>query len=257
MYSAQSQTGNKQETAGIVCKLLNHYIADRTIPKQEAMCELGRLPMVICSENIEMVSLSGALRCRGKETNNGNLTFLSKYENREKDRNMSLHRYFLKIKNVEKRKRTTKELVPHYVGGSGQPMFPVTQNYARASLLVHYPWSKTNPLPFEEEYVPLFEAFVESDECPASLTIPYQRVKLRVEQKKCYNYEPHSPDQEESTPTDGIEAEDVLNALALTETMADNENLFEELKDHQINYGKQNNWRKRRYEDDPVSLTCL
>ena len=81
------------------------------------MCELGKLPMVICSETIETVSLSGASRLQ-LEPNFSNNTFFAKYKNRVGNENLSLHQYFHYIKNDTQRSSSQKEIVPHYVGGS-------------------------------------------------------------------------------------------------------------------------------------------
>jgi hypothetical protein len=35
-----------------------------------------------------------------------------------------------------------KEIVPHYVGGSGQPTYPVTQQCAQIKLIKHLPRNK-------------------------------------------------------------------------------------------------------------------
>jgi hypothetical protein len=43
-------------------KLLNRASVDRIISKQEAMCLLAQLPLVLCSEKIEHVSLSPSRR---------------------------------------------------------------------------------------------------------------------------------------------------------------------------------------------------
>jgi hypothetical protein len=45
-----------------VQKCLNRSIANRTITKQETVCQLGKLPFVICSEKIDVISLSKAVR---------------------------------------------------------------------------------------------------------------------------------------------------------------------------------------------------
>jgi hypothetical protein len=113
------------------------------------------------------------------------------------------------------------------------------------TLLQHYPWSKANPLPEEDKYISLFEEFILQPKCPASVTVPYARVKLRWQQNNRFNHEAHSPDQEVSTSTDNIEDEDILNALALTETMANTNTLFDELQEDQIDYGKSHSWGTR------------
>jgi len=103
------------------------------------MCELSRKPMVICSEVIETVSLSGYTKLSSDGNYNTSKTLLTKYKNRTIDLHLSLHDFFHKIKNQSPKKG--REYVPHYVGGSGQPVYPVTENYARIELMKHKPWS--------------------------------------------------------------------------------------------------------------------
>jgi hypothetical protein len=54
--------GNKSGVFSVIRKLLNRASVERAISKQEAMCLLAQLPLVLCSENIELVSLSPS-RC--------------------------------------------------------------------------------------------------------------------------------------------------------------------------------------------------
>jgi hypothetical protein len=51
--SCDAETGDERDIIKLVQKCLNKSIAQRTISKQEAMCELARLPNVICSDTIE------------------------------------------------------------------------------------------------------------------------------------------------------------------------------------------------------------
>ena len=69
---SEIETGTSHDVASVVCKLMNRSVAERTITKQEAMCELAKLPMVICSESIETVSISGSAKF--KEDNNNTTT---------------------------------------------------------------------------------------------------------------------------------------------------------------------------------------
>jgi hypothetical protein len=80
--SCDAETGDERDIIKLVQKCLNKSIAQRTISKQEAMCELARLPNVICSDAIETVSLSGYTKFCDDSYNLAK-TFLSK---KEKDR---------------------------------------------------------------------------------------------------------------------------------------------------------------------------
>jgi hypothetical protein len=60
--SCETDAGDERDIVKTVHKCLNRSVVQRTISKQEAMCELAKLPMVTCSETIETVSLSSAVK---------------------------------------------------------------------------------------------------------------------------------------------------------------------------------------------------
>ena len=123
------------------------------------MCELGKLPMVICSETIETVSLSGVSRLQ-VEPNFSNKTFFARYKNRVGEANMSLHQYFHYIKNDIQHSSSQKEIVAHYVGRSGQPKYPITQSYAQMELLKHKPWNISNQPSNDQNVIDEFKEFL-------------------------------------------------------------------------------------------------
>ena len=61
-WCCQTETSDQKDSIKTVQKRLNRIVGQWTISKQEAMCELAKLPMVICSETIDRASLSGALK---------------------------------------------------------------------------------------------------------------------------------------------------------------------------------------------------
>jgi hypothetical protein len=54
--------GNKEGVFSAAVKLINRVSVDRTISKQEAMCVLAQLPLILCSERIEPFYLSPSRR---------------------------------------------------------------------------------------------------------------------------------------------------------------------------------------------------
>ena len=254
LFSAKEETGDNKDCKRVVNQLLNRYVATRTITKQESMCELGKLPMVICTEAIETLSISSA---KFQEGESSGTTFVKKYKNREEQfQSMSLHQYFMKEKNTDGGKKTFKEVVPHYVGGSGQPKYPVNQRYARATLIQHYPWSKRNPLPPEEDYIPMFNDFIESNDCPASVKLAFERAKLRSYLEKRGIEEVMSPDQEESIPVNNVLDEDVFSAVNISGTLQEVSNTTEDTNMYGFNYGIHYDWGKRVIENVSF-LFCL
>ena len=124
--------------------------------------------MVICSEAIETVSLSGVSRLQ-VEPNFSNKTFFARYKNRVCEANMSLHQYFHCIKNDIQHSSSQKVIVPHYVGGSGQPKYPITQSYAQMELLKHKPWNISNQPSNDQNVIEEFEEFLKTEQCPLSV----------------------------------------------------------------------------------------
>jgi hypothetical protein len=55
--SCETETGDENDIIKTVQKCLNKTVSSRTITKQEAVCQLGKLPLVICSETIGTVCL--------------------------------------------------------------------------------------------------------------------------------------------------------------------------------------------------------
>jgi len=157
-FRCESETGDERDIVKLVQHCFNRSISQRTISKQEAMCKLARLPMVICSDIIETVSLSGYTKL-SDGIYNGSKTLLTKYRNRTDSLQQSLHEFFHLVKN--KSSRQGREYVPHYNGGSGQPIFPISENYARIELTKHKPWSINEPLPLSEDMINIFEGFLE------------------------------------------------------------------------------------------------
>jgi hypothetical protein len=88
------------------------------------MCQVGKLPLVICSEVMDTISLSGVTKVSDSE-NNTFKTLLSRYSSQSIHHDKSLHEYF----HITKNHNPKKEFIPHYVGGGGQPTYPVSKNY--------------------------------------------------------------------------------------------------------------------------------
>ena len=149
------------------------------------MCQLAKLDLFLCSESIETVSISGEYRlCTSGESKS---TFLVKYSKRDTPHSseMSPHKYFHFVKNSLPTKSSGhwKSIIPHYVGASSTPTYPVKVGYAKSVLILHVPWKNT----FNEEghprnYIDEFERFLTTKACPLSVKVGYNRAKTRYEQ---------------------------------------------------------------------------
>jgi hypothetical protein len=247
-FSSDAELGTDQDTQKLVCQLLNRSLATRTITKQESMCEVGGLPMVVCSEIIETVSISGAVKFRENAQDYTSSTFFFKYYHQNPHYNcMSLHQYFDFIRNTsQKHNNKHRQVVPHYVGGAGQPKYPVTQSYARATLLIYKPWSVTNPLPTEDKYIASFEKFITSSSCPYSVKLSYERAKLRTKQTQCGIPESFHSETDQSTPTTNIYDKDIKDAMELSNCMINFIDTFDSIQPTEFDYGKNFDWGHRR-----------
>ena len=243
----ESEIGDETDVVKWAHKLMNRSVAQRTITKPETMCELGSLPMVICSESIETVSISGTTRCSGEGDGYSTNTILSRYSKREKpeELELSLHQFYHKTKNKNNSRR---EFIPHYVGGKGQPVFPINNKYARSEIVKHKPWSSKNPLPTNPDWVAMFEDFLLSEECPISVKVSFERAKRRYDDRNRGIQEPFQADLEESAPTDNLFDEEVDEVIALSETLGYTKDEFESLEKSGFDVGKTYDWSKRMYK---------
>ena len=81
-HSYKEETGTNRDVIRLSRHLLKRSVANRTISKQEAMCELGDLDLVICTESIETVSLSASIKIKYGEKDSTNI--VQKYKKRKK-----------------------------------------------------------------------------------------------------------------------------------------------------------------------------
>src|SRR5687767_14311667 len=84
ILGSQDVSGTTNDVKRIARKLLNKTTKDKVISKQECMCHLAKLDLVLCSESFETVSISGEYRlCTDGESKS---TFLPKYAKRDTTR---------------------------------------------------------------------------------------------------------------------------------------------------------------------------
>lgn len=242
----EEETGDEKDIVKTVQKCLNRTVAQRTITKQETMCQLAKLPFVVCSETIDTISLSGAMKIENG-VDHHYTTLLAKYNRRTTNFDKSLHQYFHLVKNNQSPMSKQRECVPHYVGGSGQPKFPITKNYARIELLKHKPWNQNQPLQNHEDnsIIKEFEEFVKSDKCPLSVSISLERAKNRSEMIKRGLKEPITEDVEDSQYLDTIEDQDTLELIHVSNNMIETTNVLDSMEQAGLDMGKEYDWGKR------------
>ena len=223
----------------IARKLLNRSVVSRLIPKQECMVELDKLPLVLSTESIESISLSGSY----KLTSDSHKGLIARYRKVATDRpDLSLSGLF----EEEKEARATKKtIIPHWIGGRGQPTYPVTHDYARMTLLVHKPWGAPSPLRrTKDEWIQDFNNFINDPDCPKSVKIAYTRVKERklkkrqceptAEDEECFDYEAHGDMDDETR-----------DILTLVKTNAQGNDPELNIDDYKFDRGLTYDWGER------------
>lgn len=173
---------------------MNKSVTNRIISKQEATVLLADLDLFTCSETIESVSISNAKRVtlgdEDRASTSTKKTFLQEYKDRHPDHeSMSLHSYFHFCKNNDPTKRL---IIPNFVGLSGTPCYPVSESYARHTLIVHRPW---RTYPTDIDWINAFENFIHSPDAPKCAQLTYQRVMQRyVDKMTHYEAKAHTVD---------------------------------------------------------------
>jgi hypothetical protein len=101
----------------------------------------GGLDLYTCSEHVKMESLAGEHRL-GSESQ-AKTSLLVKYAKRDKTlRKMNLIEYFDHYHNKSSHyaKNVVKTKIPLFTGARCEPVYPVTESYARGVLLIYHPW---------------------------------------------------------------------------------------------------------------------
>ena len=181
-------TGDIKDVKQMAHCVLNHVLKDWIISHQECLCQLASLPLYLCSEDVNHVSISGHVKL-GKQNENKS-GFLAKYQNRDSQFKMlSLHQYFYHTKeNQKKQRKNQKTAFPNYTGGRIEMTYPLNPSLARSLLLIHKPWQKTIPTfgNTENTIIQQCTAFLQSTLCPTGVKYLYEKEKARYEsEKKC------------------------------------------------------------------------
>ena len=188
--AAEEFSGDKSDIARVAKKVMNRAASKRIISRQECMLLLSDLPLVQCTETIESVSINNS-KCisNGSKTDTRLVTCYAKRPTHWES--MSLKDYFLTIKNAEWHPGCDRKyIVPSFCGFSGQPCFPVTEAYARHTLIVNRPW---RCYPTKLNWISEFNKFINSTDCPQSCKLAYNRVLQRF----YHNLTHHEPKNKE------------------------------------------------------------
>jgi len=236
---SENVRGDQNDVIKLARQALNRANASRIISKQECMVELTSLPLTLCSENIENVSISGAMRLLQGNDNKQQASLLQKYRSRSSDLEaISLCEYFHIIYNCKNSNTTT---IPHFVGMSSVPTYPPTAAYAKATLIIHVPWRKSKYHSMtDEQCIQEFNDAISNKSFPASIILAYKNVKLRYKMGPIHK-EPTQHEEVHNSENDGISHDELQLIRAMTQLTANIEKhvLINEFKfDRGIEY----NW---------------
>jgi len=246
--SSEVMTGTSTDVVKVTRQILNRTVSHRTIPKQECMVELAGLPLVLCTEVMETVNLSGSY----KISSDTHKDFISQYRKESKTNpDMSLHEFVVSAINkkaykVKKKYSSEKRVIPHYVGANGVPKHPPTKEYAMSVLIVHKPWENGMPKRRRDanEWIEEFLSFVQSAACPKFVKLEYARVKERAESKRpvevvgaeeCYDYETQADVDEETK-----------DILSIVSTQTKENDPFFSVNEHKVDRGLNYDWSERQ-----------
>jgi hypothetical protein len=218
---------------------MNRAVSKRIISKQEAVVLLGDLDLTYCTETIENVSISNskAVSVTAGDSN-GPKTFIKEYKDRPEIFDLTtVHEFYHITRNGHQAKTNKKLMIPHFVGINGTPRYPVTDDYARHTLIVHRPW---RVYPKQLNWQDEFERFINSPECPVSAKMSYQRVFRRYIDKMT-NYEPKA---QEGDHTGNVVAEDDEELMLLVGLKNGDEYDFDDALFQQLDKGLSFEWDK-------------
>lgn len=183
-YSAKQNLmcEDQDDVVYIARKILNSFNGKRLISKQETCFHLSRhLTLTICSDIIQDVSISGYFRLFRDSTKGSCTNFIYDYARRDEDyEHMSLNDYFHHVKN-QNSSDDSKLIIPNFTGMNGKAVYPVTAEYAKATLITHKPWSIRNKICLQSnnDTITMFLSWINSAQSPKRAKIRFAREKIR------------------------------------------------------------------------------
>jgi hypothetical protein len=241
MHSAEDITGDKDDLKRLCKHIMNKVSSKRLISKQEAMVLIAGLDLIQCTESISSLSLNNSAAIRKSDDPANDNSFLTEYKRRsEQFEHQSLHGYFCYIRNTDEarqRRKGKKLLIPNFVGVNGAATFPVTEAYARQTIIAYKPWRH---YPVDLDWITEFNNFISSPGCPSSCRMHYERVMKRYYDKMTA-YEPKATQGQHShNPV----AEDDNELLALVGLHESSETISDLSLIESLLRGKNHNWTK-------------
>lgn len=156
---------------------LNAITTQRIVCMPEAVHEVDKLDLTMCSDSITHLNLNSSLS--SKEKNDEKTDVISLYRKRpETLDHLSLEQYFYTIYCREKFKDDVAHRVLLVNGLQCKPVYPADFYYARGMILLHKPWSKRNPpenlFKNKEKTIKTFIRMYDEGELPTSVVLQYK-----------------------------------------------------------------------------------
>jgi hypothetical protein len=172
-------TGDENDLIRLARKMLNRTTSDRVISKQECVVESTDIPLTLCSDMIQTISISGSSRIHAEKPV-GKKSLMDAYMTRPvTDEGKS----FSQFVHDENKHVEPKIFVPHYVGMNNSPTYPVSPTYARSTLIIHIPWRNGYYHRLNDSAcVSEFHDFMKRCQFPTTVKLNYLQAKNRYEQ---------------------------------------------------------------------------
>ena len=258
-YSIDTPCYEGKQQLEYTAKTLLNTLASRRIYGQEETHNTSlNLPLKMCSEEMKEIRISGWIKIQDKLSSIKHMSshdHLYKYCFRKENPELSLLQYFhflqkCKVKN-------NKLIIPYTSGLNSLPIFPVTPEYERGSLIRHHPWSKVNFLNIECDDTALqrFQEFVGSMQCPPILKLEFQHVRNPYYRRKHY-FEPTNSniDPKYNPFPEGYDTDDEVETGNLLHVMNSFSSDMKETFTYQgmcFDKGIHYKWDTRLLENDP------
>jgi len=208
MPRSENVRGDINDVIRVARQGLNRSNASRIISKQECMVELTGLPLVLCSEDIENINISGAMKCQRQDNYGQDRSVIRRYQTRPMDNETLTFCEFIHKEN--KAKQGTKTIIPHFIGMTSTPTYPPTASYARATLIIHTHWRNAEIHKLSDsECLKRFDTCIRTKLLPASVILNYNKMKSQYDEHRMY-VEPTQKEEVYHDDKEEIGTEDLM-----------------------------------------------